>query len=190
MKSFKSQDSGYSSPSTSSSASARKHNNEASSPDGSRPLRRRLSPRQSSLREIRMRQSEAQLQRVYEEQTLTYLNDKIDFSPYFEYKSINNADGPKPVQLSDSSARILPQAAECGDIEAKSPPEQAPQGSKRYAWRASCLASEPYPSDASLSVRPDLFMAPWDLAEILLGFAAFHLPPTRPDVSEVSAALR
>ncbi|KAK4943125.1 hypothetical protein LTR28_008546, partial [Elasticomyces elasticus] len=88
MKSFISQDSGYSSPSTSSSASARKHNNEASSPDGSRPLRRRLSPRQSSLREIRMRQSEAQLQRVYEEQTLNYLDDKIDFSPYFEYKSI------------------------------------------------------------------------------------------------------
>ncbi|PNS20582.1 hypothetical protein CAC42_309 [Sphaceloma murrayae] len=49
-------------------------------------LRKRRSPRVSSLRELRAKDSEAQLRSVYEEQTLAYLNDTIQ-----SYRSLHSA---------------------------------------------------------------------------------------------------
>ncbi|KAF4552490.1 Hypothetical protein D9617_10g074720 [Elsinoe fawcettii] len=46
-------------------------------------LRKRRSPRVHSLRELRAKESEAQLRSVYETQTLAYLND--DIQPYRRY---------------------------------------------------------------------------------------------------------
>lgn len=85
-------------PSPTSSTSSRSSNSTAGTV---RSLRHTCSPRRENLRQLRIKESEACLQRAYERQTLAYLDGSMFLSPDSLHESdegVDSDDTPEPRQ--------------------------------------------------------------------------------------------